>query len=442
MSKRGFLFLGIGAAAVVFSILALLVSIFERKQESRTTYVKVTEIADNEPDPAVWGRNFPAEYDAYKRTMNTSELTNYSAYGRYGGSEAFSRLDRYPDLKRLFAGYPFSVEYREERGHLRAVEDVLATKRLGDAKPGTCMTCKSSQVPGLMRSLGPEKFYATPVKELLSVYGIRFSVSCADCHDAGTQALRISRPAFNEAMAARGIPVAEASHQEMRTYVCAQCHVEYYFKGPGKYLTFPWTRGLRIEDIESYYDETGFKDWEHAETGAPLVKMQHSEFELWSSGIHARSGVSCADCHMPYRKEGAVKVTDHWIRTPLENPITACGGCHRLAESELRARVLEIQDRTFELLTRAEKALIDAQDAVMTAMAAGVPDASLAEARALHRRAFIRWDFLSAENSMGFHSPQEAVRVLGDSIDFARQCQISAIRALAGAGKRPAGEKP
>jgi nitrite reductase (cytochrome c-552) len=442
MSKRGYLFLGIGAAAVVFSILALLVSIFEHKQESRATYVKIAEIADDEPDPAVWGRNFPAEYDAYKRTMNTSDLTKYSTYGRYGGSEAFSRLDRYPDLKRLFAGYPFSVEYREERGHLRAVEDVTATKRLGDAKPGTCMTCKSSQVPGLLKTLGPEKFYATPFNELLSAHGIKFSISCADCHDAGSQGLRVTRPAFDEAMAARAIPVANASHQEMRTYVCAQCHVEYYFKGPGKYLTFPWARGLRIEDIESYYDEIGFKDWQHAETQAPLVKMQHSEFELWSSGIHARSGVSCADCHMPHKREGAVKVTDHWIRTPLENPVTSCGGCHRLPESELRARVLEIQDRTFELLTRAEKALIGAQDAVMAAMAAGVPEPGLAEARALHRRAFIRWDFLSAENSMGFHSPQEAVRVLGDSIDFARQCQISAIRALAGAGKGLEGEKP
>ncbi len=442
MSKRGFLFLGIGAAAVVFSVLALLVSIFERKQEARATYVKVAEIPDDEPDPAVWGRNFPAEYDAYKRTMNTSELTKYSTYGRYGGSEAFSRLDRYPDLKRLFAGYPFSVEYREERGHLRAIEDLLATKRLGDAKPGTCMTCKSSQVPGLMRALGPEKFYATPVKELLSTHGVRFPISCADCHDAASQALRVTRPAFIEAMAERGVPVAEASHQDMRTYVCAQCHVEYYFKGPGKYLTFPWARGLRIEDIETYYDESGFKDWEHAETKAPLVKMQHSEFELWSSGIHARSGVSCADCHMPYKKEGAVKVTDHWIRTPLANPINACGGCHRLPESELRARVLEVQDRTFELLNRAGKALIDAQDAVVAAMVAGVPDAGLAEARALHRRAFMRWDFLSAENSMGFHSPQEAARVLGDSIDLARQCQISAIRALAGTRARPEGERP
>ena len=430
MSKRGFLFLGVGAAAIVFSILALLVSIFEHKQEARTTFVKVAEIAVDEPDPAVWGRNFPAEYDAYKRTMNTSELTKYSEYGRYGGSEAFSRLDRYPDLKRLFAGYPFAVEYREERGHLRGIEDMLATKRLGDAKPGTCMTCKSSQVPGLMKSLGPEKFYATPVKELLSAYGIRFSISCADCHDAGTQALQTTRPAFKEAMAARGVDIAKASHMDMRTYVCAQCHVEYYFKGPGKYLTFPWAKGLRIEDIESYYDEIGFKDWEHAETRAPLVKMQHSEFELWSSGIHARSGVSCADCHMPYKKEGAVKITDHWIRTPLSNPVNACGGCHRLPESELRARVLEIQDRTFELLTRAEKALVEAQDAIMAAIAAGVPDAGLAEARALHRKAFIRWDFLSAENSMGFHSPQEAARVLGDAIDYARQCEISAVRAL------------
>jgi nitrite reductase (cytochrome c-552) len=265
---------------------------------------------------------------------------------------------------------------------------------------------------------------------------LKFSISCADCHDAKTQALRVPRPAFAEAMAARGVDLAAAPHADKRTQVCAQCHAEYYFKGPGKYLVHPWAKGLDIESIESYYDEIGFKDWEHAETKAPLVKIQHPDYELWSSGIHARSGVSCADCHMPYKREGAVKVTDHWIRSPLVNLTNACAGCHRLSEAELKARVLEIQDRTFELLGRAEAAIIAGQDAIKLAMEKGVPDGALASARALHRRAFIRWDFMSAENSMGFHSPQEAARILGDAIDYARQMEIEAVRAL---GNHPVG---
>ncbi len=434
MRKTGFWIFGAAAAVVVFGLLALLVSIFGHKREARSTYVRIVEIPANEPDPAVWGRNFPIEFDAYKRTMKTSELTKYSEFGRYGGSESFSKLDKTPDMTRLFAGYPFSVEYREERGHLRSLEDMMSTKRLGDAKPGTCMTCKSSQVPGIVKDIGAEKFYATPVKDLVSAFAIRFSITCADCHDAGTQSLRVSRPALAEALEARGIDLASASHADMRSYVCGQCHAEYYFKGPGKYLVFPWAGGQRVEDIERYYDEAGFKDWEHAETKAPMVKMQHPDYELWSSGIHARSGVSCPDCHMPYKKEGAMKVTDHWIRTPLANPINACAGCHRLPEAELRARVLEIQDKTWELLGRAEKAIVGLQDSIRTAAKDGVPDDLLSDARTLHRRAFLRWDFVSAENSMGFHSPQEAARILGDSIDLARQGEISALKA--GAARR------
>jgi nitrite reductase (cytochrome c-552) len=387
------------------------------------------EVAPNEPDAAVWGENFPAQYERYQRTMKTSELETYSAYGRYGGSEAFSRLDKYPNLQRLFAGYSFAVEYNEDRGHLHAVEDVLAIKRLGDQKPGTCMTCKSSQVPGIMEKIGPEAFYATLMKELVAQYKIEHSISCADCHEAATMALRVSRPAFAEAMAGRGVELAKASHQEMRSYVCGQCHTEYYFRGEGNYLVFPWVAGFTVDEEEAYYDELKFKDWVHTETGAELVKVQHPEFELWSTGIHARGGVACPDCHMPYRREGAMKITDHWIRTPLADPVNACTTCHRESAEEMRSRVLEIQDRTYELLTRAEAALVAAQDEIVAAGAAGVPAAELADARAFHRRAFLRYDFISAENSMGFHSPQEAARILGDAIDFARRAELAAVRA-------------
>lgn len=191
---------------------------------------------------------------------------------------------------------------------------MLATKRLGEAKPGTCMTCKSSHVPQLMKTLGAERFYATPVKELMAQFNPKHPISCADCHDAKTQALRISRPAFREAMAQRGIDLTKATRQEMRTYTCAQCHVEYYFRGPGRYLVFPWAKGLKLEEMEAYYDEIQFKDWEHGETKAPLIKIQHPEFELWSTGIHARSGVSCADCHSRISGKG-----------PSRSPITGFG---------------------------------------------------------------------------------------------------------------------
>jgi nitrite reductase (cytochrome c-552) len=411
-------------------IAALLVTIVVRQQEARLNYFKVVEIPDGEPDAAVWGRDFPNQYEAYLKTMKTSELVKYSDYGRYGGSEAYSKLNRHPDLKVIFAGNAFSVEYNEERGHMWAVKDVLATKRLGDAKPGVCMTCKSSDVPGLMKRLGTARFYAMPMKEMVDTYHTTRPIGCSDCHDAKTMALRVTRPAFIEAMQRRGVDVSRATRQEMRAYVCGQCHVEYYFRGAEeKYLVFPWDRGMKIENIEAYYDEIKFADFEHKITKAAMLKMQHPDFELWSTGNHARSGVMCADCHMPYRRVGAVKISDHWVRTPLANIQNTCMTCHRQTEAELRARVLEAQARTYQLLTQAEEAIADAIRAIEQAMTEGVPDDALAEARALHRKAQMRWDFISAENSMGFHSPQEAVRILGDAIDYARRAELAAVKA-------------
>jgi nitrite reductase (cytochrome c-552) len=243
-------------------------------------------------------------------------------------------------------------------------------------------------------------------------------------------ALRITRPAFLNAMQERGVDITVATRQEMRTYVCAQCHVEYYFAGENKLLTFPWKEGLKIEEMEQYYEEVGHTDWVHAETNAPMLKVQHPEFELSSTGIHARSGVACADCHMPYVREGSLKVSDHWIRSPLTNLNQACQTCHRVSEEDLAERVAVIQNTTAELLRSSEEALFEAIDTIVEAQEAGVSDEALTEARRLHRSAQFRWDFISSENSTGFHSPQEAARVLAMSIDLARQAEIAAYRAL------------
>ncbi len=429
IKKRYFALMAVSIILTI-TIVGLLVNIFEHKQEGRITYLQLNEIPEGEPDPAVWKDNFPRQYDSYMKTMRTSELEDYSKYGRYGGSESFQKLDKHPDYKRLFAGYPFGIDYREERGHMNALPDMLASQRLGDKKPGTCMSCKSPQVPKLIDSIGAEAFYKIPVKDLVEKHGFKHSVSCADCHDANTMDLKITRTAFKEAMERRGIDLSKADRQQMRTYVCAQCHVEYYFKGAGKYLTFPWDKGLNIDSIDSYYSEVAFTDWNHAETNSPLIKIQHPEFEFWSTGIHARSNVACADCHMSYKREGAIKITDHWIRTPLENISGTCLNCHRQSEAEMKSRVLEIQDKTYQSMQKSEKAIIVAMDVLKMAMKSGASNEELEETRMLHRKAQIRWDFISAENSMGFHSPQESARILADARDFARQAELSAYKTL------------
>jgi nitrite reductase (cytochrome c-552) len=243
----------------------------------------------------------------------------------------------------------------------------------------------------------------------------------------------VTRPGFLEGIralkASQGVQNydvnKQATRQEMRTYVCGQCHVEYYFKGPEKRLTYPWANGIKIENILTYYTENGHKDWVHAETGAPVLKAQHPEFEMYNQGIHARSGVACADCHMPYKREGALKISDHHVRSPLLNVNRACQTCHNWTETELTQRVTTIQDRTFELRNRAMDAMIALIGDMKAARSAGKTDADLKTAMELQRRAQFMVDFVEAENSMGFHAPEEAARILGIAMDMARQGQLA-----------------
>jgi nitrite reductase (cytochrome c-552) len=244
-----------------------------------------------------------------------------------------------------------------------------------------------------------------------------------------------------EAQGVRNFDVnRDATRQEMRAYVCGQCHVEYYFRGPEKRLTYPWDKGLRADDILAYYEETGFADWTHAESGARTLKAQHPEFELWNQGVHARSGVACADCHMPYQRVGAMKVSDHHVRSPLLNVNRACQTCHRWSEEELRSRVEIIQDRTFEIRNTAMNALMALIADLKAAKSRGATDPTLEAARRHQRRGQFLLDFIEAENSMGFHADQEAVRVLALSIDEIRRGQAALPGGVAtpGAGINPA----
>ncbi|MBI5667552.1 MAG: ammonia-forming cytochrome c nitrite reductase subunit c552 [Chloroflexi bacterium] len=410
----------VGAVVLTAGVAALLVNISERQAEAKQSPLKVVEIPEDTIDPAVWGQNFPVQYEMFQRTAENSGATPY------GGSEPYSKLERTPAMVRLWAGYAFSKDHNEERGHYYMLQDQLETQRIVvKEQPGACANCHAAEAPVLIKEMGWEAFNRTPYNELKE--NLHTGTSCNDCHDPQTMELRLTRPAFVNAMAERGIDVTKATRQEMRTYVCAQCHVEYYFAGDNKVLTFPWDKGLTIDSIEAYYTEIGFKDWDHAETGAPMLKMQHPEYELYTTGIHARSGVACADCHMPYTRVGSVKVSDHWLRSPLKNISASCQTCHNVDEDELYNRVVDIQNKTAELLHASEAALLDAMDAIVAAKAAGATDEQLAEARQLHRVAQMRWDFISSENSTGFHSPQEAARVLADCRDLARQAQLSAV---------------
>ncbi len=436
------------AAVLAIGITALLINIFQRKTEARNPFYRVVTLDENTTDPAIWGKNFPMQYDAYIRTVDQVRT-------RYGGSEAVprtptsvdprsvvaqSRLEEDPRLKTMWAGYAFAKDFREERGHAYMLLDQTFTERQRVVKqPGTCLHCHASMWVAYRRAGGGDIWKGFDVINKVSYFEARKLVShpvaCIDCHDPSTMQLRVTRPAFIEGIRAlrndpKYDPNTMATRQEMRTYVCGQCHVEYYFKGPDKRLTYPWNNGLKGDQILEYYDnETTHSDWTHAETGAKVLKAQHPEFEMYNQGIHARSGVACADCHMPYMREGALKISDHHVRSPLLNINRACESCHRWPEEELKARVETIQERHYQMRNVTMDALMALIADIKAAKAGGASEAQLDAARKYQRKAQFLLDFIEAENSTGFHAPQEAARLMTLSLDYTRRGEI-ALRSL------------
>lgn len=408
---------------VVLAAALIGVLVFMKNQPPLTRGVApLVEVAEMEPDSSVWGLNFPNQYTALLQTETNNTRTVY------GGSLPFDKLEEYPYMRTLFAGYSFSKEYNEERGHMNSLTDVNEIDRITETSPGTCYSCKSSSNPRLWAEMGMREFDRTLFSEL----GERIDtpIGCANCHEANTMRLIVTNPALEEALEKQGKDWRTFTRQEMRTIVCANCHVEYYFAGADNYLVFPWQNGTRIEEISALYNEIGFSDWTYPGTDTPMIKMQHPDYELFSAdSTHYKAGVACADCHMPYTRDGAVKYSTHNVRSPLLNLDTACGACHTDV-TYVAERVAIIQDQVRERMEAAEEALVDAIAALIEANANPAADqALLEEARLLHREAQLRWDFLSAENSMGFHNPSEALRILAASADMARQAQLKAVLA-------------
>jgi nitrite reductase (cytochrome c-552) len=479
MNKKWFFIAVIAAVASATAIvLWALEQISTRKEESKQTVFQIANITEQTVDPAEWGKNFPRQYDGYRRT---AERTGTKYGGGGSDSLATDKLAQDPRLKTIFAGYAFSVDYRARRGHSYMLSDQHDTKRvqLPFHQTGACLQCHASNTVayrkkglenGAQGSLddpltslkgyaqlmaGFEKISALPYEEATTL--VNQPLACIDCHDPKSMQLRVTRPAFLNgirALAESKAPTPQlssiekwragnrsqpydpnemASRQEMRSLLCAQCHVEYYC-GPKATLFYPWNNGLKVEEIEAYYNSYKFKDgarffdWKHATSGAETLKAQHPEFEMWSQGIHARSGVACADCHMPYQREGAVKISDHFVRSPLLHVSNTCMVCHHVSEEEIKNRVDTIQERTHNLLGRAEDAVVDLINAIAAAKTAGASEDRLRASCELQRSAQWRVDFVSSENSMGFHASQESSRILGEAIDLARKGQIELLR--------------
>lgn len=414
----------------VFLLGLLAASITERRAEIATLYNnKKIDISGINPHSEEWGENYPREYNTWKKTQEMDFKSKHL------GNVPEDVLEHRPEMVVLWAGYAFAMDYSAPRGHMHAIEDVTGTLRTGspengegDMQPGTCWTCKSPDVPRMMHEVGIAEFY----KAKWSQWGSEIvnPIGCADCHDPKTMNLTITRPGLIEAFERQGKDITQATPQEMRSLVCAQCHVEYSFQGDGKYLTLPWDKGMTVEAMESFYDSIQFTDYTHKLSKAPILKAQHPDYELFLLGPHAQRGLSCADCHMPYMAEGGIKYSNHQIMSPLKNISGTCQTCHRDSEENLRNYVYQYQDKALEIRDRIEKELSRAHIMAKTAWDNGATDPEMKESLQLIRQAQWRWDFAVASHGASFHAPVETQRILAHSLDRTMQAQLELQKVL------------
>jgi nitrite reductase (cytochrome c-552) len=429
-----------GTMVIVFLLGLLASSITQRKAEAEYVYKPKVNLDEYEPRNELWGENFPREYQTYLKTGDTTFRS------KYNGNAFIDELADDPRMVVLWAGYAFSKDYSQSRGHYFAITDIRSTLRTGAPKgqddgpqPNTCWTCKSPDVPRLMEKSGPAGFYkgkwASKGPEVVNYIG------CADCHDPKTMDLRITRPALIEAFKSMGKDISKATNQEMRSLVCAQCHVEYYFNKHREdapevaYLTFPWKDGLTADAALVYYDSVKHADFTHQLSKAPILKAQHPDYEIFMTGIHAERGVACADCHMPYVKEGGQKFTSHRIVSPLANIANTCQVCHRESEEQLRENVYERQEKIMELREKAETELVSGHVEAKAAWDAGATEKEMEAPLRNLRNAQWYWDYPVASHGASFHSPLEVARLLGNSISETQKARLALARILAKHGK-------
>lgn len=420
--------------AAIIAMTAMTLSIAGKKNERAAINSSPVIKADGvEARNEVWREHYPRQYDSWRKTSENDEITDM--------------IEKKPQLAILWAGYGFAKDYNAPRGHFYALQSNQNTLRTGapvDEKTGpmptACWTCKSPDVPRVMEEVGVEEFFTGTWAK----YGdeIVNSIGCADCHDSATANLTISRPHLTEALKYNGVDPDSVTHQDMRSLVCAQCHSEYYFKktewtdkdGTEKtagIVTFPWEGNMTAEDMERYYDERSFADWTHGISKTAMLKAQHPGYEIYKTGIHARRNVSCADCHMPYKQEGAVKFTDHHIRSPLENIANTCLTCHRESEQELKDVVNRKLERKEQLMEIAMDNLAKAHLEAGKAWEIGATEAEMKPIQADIRSGQWTWDYSIASHGSFYHAPEETLRLLSVANEKAQQARLKLVKVLA-----------
>ncbi|MEQ8200122.1 MAG: ammonia-forming cytochrome c nitrite reductase subunit c552 [Syntrophomonadaceae bacterium] len=373
-------------------------------------------VTGNTTSSATWAGFYPSQWESY--------------LGNQANAEKPSQLESKPYMKTIYAGTGFAIEYNEPRGHTYTIEDINAIDPARRKTGAACFTCKSPQVPGLMEKYGAQ-YYLMSFDQIKGE--VTEPIGCADCHDPQTLELRLTRPALIEALQRQGRDVNQLSKQEMRSLVCAQCHVTYYFEPGTKKVTFPWDKGVKADQILAYFDEENFTEWTHPIAGSGLVKARHAEYETFMGSTHQTAGVSCADCHMPYTVSGTSKISSHVWQSPLQNIDQSCTQCHGDDTNWLVQRVETIQTQVKQSQELAGNAVVEAiNELKISRETPTVDQAKLQEAMTLHRKAQWYLDYVMVTNGYGFHNPTETLTNLNIAIDSARKA-VDAAKTARGA---------
>lgn len=412
----------------------------------------IAEIPDGTVDPAVWGKNYPEQYETWKATAKTTPEGKSKYKKGNDGGKVYDKLSEYPFIALLFNGWGFGIEYNEPRGHVHMMKDQSEIDPSRLKGGGACLTCKTPYAPQLAEKHGLG-YFAIPYQDAVNLIPKEhqeMGVACIDCHNNKDLTLKISRGfTLGKALQKLGVDQAKLTNQEKRSLVCAQCHVTYTIPKSADMKSqdvfFPWDGSkmgnIPIENIiKKMRSDKSYGEWTQAVTGFKMAFIRHPEFETYSNkSVHWMAGVSCADCHMPYTKVGSKKISDHRIMSPLKNDFKACQQCHTESPAWLKEQVITIQDRAASQYIRSGYALATVAklfELTHKEQAAGkqIDKALYDLAKDYYEEGFYRNLFFGAENSIGFHNPTESMRILGDATMYAGKADGLLRQALTKAG--------
>lgn len=390
-------------------------------------------------DPEAWGEVYPQEYEDLQATAQARpggsryKLGGEKAADEPGEGEATThdKLSEYPFLAAMAKGIGFSVEFNEPRGHALALIDQNEIDPARVKAGGVCLACKSPYWEPLLEKRG-EEAYSMPYSEAMAFIPEEhreLGVTCIDCHEPEDASLRYSdlmQDALNRIEAPE-----QLDEGQLKNAVCGQCHSTYTIpkrEGTSVGLFMPWNGGqmgnITVEDmITTIEGDPANLEWTQALTGLKLGYIRHPEYELFTNGdVHWRNGVTCVDCHQPYKVEGDKKVSDHNVMSPLDDRMRSCRPCHPgTSEEQLRESVFHVQDQFIGALLNSGYSLVANAQLIRLVNESGIEtqSAPIAEeydaAVEAYKQAFYRVAYASAENSVGFHNPPEAMRVVSDA---------------------------